>query len=63
MEAVNLQAKKIGVQDSASPTEESLGENEVDSSSALKPPDYPENREENARSILPVWSRVIFEQR
>ena len=44
MEAVNLQAKKIGVQDSASPTEESLGENEVDSSSALKPPDYPEKK-------------------
>ena len=41
MEAVNLQAKKIGVQDSASPTEESLGVNEVDSSSALKPPKHP----------------------
>ena len=63
MEAVNLQAKKIGVQDSASPTEEFLGVNEVDSSSALKPNDYPEKREENARPILPVWSRGTFEQR
>ena len=61
MEAVNLQALKIGVQDSASPTEEFLGVNEVDSSPALKHNDYPLLY--NARPILPVWSRGTFEQR
>ena len=38
MEAVDLQAKKIGAQDSASSTEESLGVNKVVSFPDLKPP-------------------------
>jgi len=44
MEAVDLQAKKMGAQDSASSTEESLGVNEVVSTSDSKPPKQQKGR-------------------
>ena len=49
MEAVDLQAKKMGAQDSASSTEESLGLNKVVSSSDSKPPKQQKGKKRSGR--------------
>ena len=58
MEAVNVQATKMGGQDSASSTEESLGVNKVVAtpSKASQAP----KREQKAGKMLPMWSRGTF---
>ena len=58
MEAVDLQAKKMGAQDSVSSTEETLGVNKVVTTSDSKPPKQQKGKK--ARPMLPVCSRGTF---
>ena len=59
MEAVDVQAKKMGAQDSAFSTEESLGVNKV----VVTPPSKASQaakREQKAGKMLSMWSRETF---
>ena len=59
MEAVDLQATKMGAQDSVSSTEESLGENKVVSTPDSKPPKQQIGKKRLGRCYR-VWSRGTF---